>query len=420
MLLKTKGARRERSRDAVAGGAHAAAPPAVRTAHFWWDATDTAAIAFSRPAVGTQNDRDNVWLYRMAAFDGGGALVDLVRVTSDQMTFNVATQAYELRWKPAPGQAALLRAYATPDAAVASGTSVWFRDVVGHAAPPERVSWAKPHSMRIIVDPALIPYGIPTLVTVRAFDADSGTELTGQVAINEDPPPYPLTGQQFSRTFSPAAPDTADTGRPGRVPIGLRRPPIGRVTSVPDYPDAAIPFVFYSPALAVSVDPSPRPAGISFMLTVTAKDDRTQALENNAAVSIGQNAGKANAAFPCTLPPGVNNGVVTLDGYRSAPFTVTAYVPTLRVTVDDPSPPIGKRVSVMVRAVDATTGARVDAKVFIDGLPAGTANIAFPFTFRTRIIGPLRNRTIVYPTGSVSAPPIYSDAPIPFNFPQDA
>lgn len=380
-------------------------PPAVQTAYFWWDDASSAGLAFSPPAAAVA-PRDNVWRVRMASFDDAGNVVDLVDATFDQFQYRPNAGAYVMRWKPDPGRLAALRTYANAPAAASQGTSIWFEDLTGHVAPPDALVWSRPAEMVVSVTPAAIPLGIATKVTVRAADATTNAVLSGTVRV-EGRADQPKLGEEFVQTFAPVS----DDERPHALP----RPqdPSGTV-HVDGYPETPVPFAFYRPALKVTVDGAPVPAGKQVTFTVQAEDERTHE-KIPAVVTIGANHGTANAGFPCTFALGANAGTVSYDGYPTVRFTVNAYRPALRVTCEPAAPSLGRSVRVIVRAVDANTGATVRGRVKIDGKDVGaTEPPGFDFVFRLRRAGTLRDPVFIAPHGVVVADG-YPDAPVPFD-----
>jgi hypothetical protein len=190
---------------------------------------------------------------------------------------------------------------------------------------------------------------------------------------------------------------------------------------VDQYPDTAIPFVFYSPTLSVHIGPTTVPAGRPVQISVDVRDSQTNALVPASLSIAGQNVGPANSpvvspVLSQTFAAGVVTVVVSAAGYPNAFFNVTAYTPTLAVTVIPPLPGIGRPVQVTVHAVDSTTGiVPSGCRVWIDGINVAATDAPFPYTFRLRRVGPLTNPSFVYPTGIVRAAG-YPDTAIDFGF----
>lgn len=156
-----------------------------------------------------------------------------------------------------------------------------------------------------------------------------------------------------------SAGDPRDRGaplKPTRSTDREKTAPAGTV-SVAGYPDTPIPFAFADPVLSVHVDTASLRAGSPVQVTVHAEDGYTHQ-PVPATVTIGSTTAPANAALTCTLVPGTNTGTVALAGYRPVTFTLTAYVPAMRVSLDDPSPPVGRSTQVLVHAVDTATAGR--------------------------------------------------------------
>jgi hypothetical protein len=394
-----------------------AAPPAVQAVYFWWVDATTAAIAFHG---------SNVWRIRMGAFDANGAVVKLFDFTLDAgFHYVAAADVYQHQWVPTAGDAAQLKVYGTANGATAHGTSIWFEDMTGHVAPPDQIKWSRPPEMRVTVDPAKIPLGLPCWVTVTATDADTGAPLppqgsTGSIAIEDDPVSYKL-GVRFQKTFRMIQPEV-DTPRPGGKPAPLPRGHFpGGTVSVDQYPDTVIPFVFYSPTLSIHADPTTVPAGRPVQISVDVRDSQTNAPVPASLSIAGQNVGPANSpvispVLSQTFAAGVVTVLVSSAGYPNASFNVTVYKPGLAVTVIPPLPGIGKPVQVTVHAVDSRTGiVPPGCRVWIDGVNVAATDAPFTYTFRARKVGPPTEPSIVYPSGVVKAPG-YPDTAIDFGF----
>ncbi len=394
---------------------HVDSPPAVATVYFWWEDATTAGIGFIQADAGLIPLQDNVWRIRMAAFDDAGTVITLQDVTFDHFAYYAPAKVYIYRWIPTGDAGNAVRRYATADAMVRNGTSIWFEDVTGHVAPPEQIRWMRPAEMRVTVVPATIPRGIAVPVTVHASDANTGEVLQGSITIDADSMTR-RTDEAFTYTFIPIQEpaDPSDPGYPRPGPHPRAQDPSG-IVSHDLYPDTPIPFVFYNPTLHIQFDPTPVPAGRAVPFLVQVQDNTTH-VPVPASVTIGSNAGLANASFACVFAPGVNTGSVHLAGYPAVSFTVSAYTPAMQVTVDPSPPPLNRLVQITVHAVDATTGVLVPGtRVKIDGRDVAGANTAFGYTFRIRRSGPPGDPTISYPTGIVSAPG-YADALIDFGF----
>jgi hypothetical protein len=394
-----------------------AAPPAVQIVYFWWVDASTAAIAFRG---------SNVWRIRMAAFDSSGAVVQLLDLTLDAgFPYVAAAGAYQHQWVPTAGAAAQLNAYATEGGATAHGTSIWFEDMTGHVAPPDQIKWSLPLEMRVKVDPARIPLGLPCLVTVTATDANTGALLpppgsTGSITVEDDPATY-KPGVGFPKTFTMIQPEV-DPPPPGGKPMPLspKHFPSGTV-SVAQYPDAVIPFAFYNPTLGIHVGPTTVPAGRPVQISVDVRDSQTNAPVAASLSIAGQNVGSVNSPVVSpllsqTFVVGVVTVTVSAAGYPNAFFNVTAYTPSLVVTVIPPLPGMGRPVQITVHAVDSTTGTVPSGcRVWIDGINVAATDTPFTYIFRSRRVGPLTNPTIVFPTGVVKTPG-YPDTAIDFGF----
>ena len=120
-------------------------PPAVQTAFSWWDTPTVAAIAFTPPLNG-QRVGENVCEIRMAAFDDAGAIIPLLNVTMDNpsVVYDDKARVYQYRWTPTDGDRQHLVTYANNKGSMQHGTSIWFKDLTGHVAPPDQIRWNKP------------------------------------------------------------------------------------------------------------------------------------------------------------------------------------------------------------------------------------------------------------------------------------
>jgi hypothetical protein len=379
-------------------------PPAVQTAYFWWEDANTAGLAISFPLVRSGTAADSVWRVRMAALDANGTVVTLADATFDQLAFNREAHVYVYRWTPASAAAAQLRSYATADGAARFATSIWFEDVTGHVAPPERTLWMRPGALRASADPAALPLGIPATFTVHAFDALSNATVVADVVFDDGAPPA-KTEKSLTHTFNATVDrsdvgDPADRGHGPLKPVKPQREMPSMSVQLAGYAGAQVPVTFYDPRLTVRCDMGPVPANRPVQLLVQAQDDHTHAAVP-AHVSAGGSTGTANAAFACTFAPGANTVRISFPGYPDQTLTVNAYVPALRLWCD-PKPTAG-RSQFVVHAVDATTGAPVAGRVKIGGVDAGATNATIAYTFRGRMVGPRLNQHMTYPAGEVVA-----------------
>ena len=260
-LTLTNRARDKTVRVTLYPGVRVASPPAVATAYFWWEDSANAGIAFVlSTGVAATLVRDSIWRVRMAALDDAGSVVTLQDVTLDSFTYSAAAAAYVYRWTPSATAATALRRYATADAMVGNGTSIWFQDVTGHVAPPDEIRWARPAEMRVTVTPAVIPLDVEVRVTVHAVDANTGALINGMVSVYGETLAH--TDEPFTHTFSIAtAEDPVDPENPRPGPLPTRDYPTGQVTA-PGYPATKIPFTF-APALGASFVSQSVPAALT-------------------------------------------------------------------------------------------------------------------------------------------------------------
>jgi hypothetical protein len=171
-------------------------PPAVQTAYFWITGSD-AVIAFTTPMAAVP--LDNVYRIRMAALGTvPDQVISLLDVTSAHL--QSTSGYYQYRWTPTTAALAHLRSYGTAQGERQSGTSIWFEDVVGHAAVPEQVLWQRSPWVQVTETPSLVALGTPTQLTVYASDAGTGTPLTGSVLIGGTV--VANTGVPFTYTFT--------------------------------------------------------------------------------------------------------------------------------------------------------------------------------------------------------------------------
>lgn len=87
----------------------------------------------------------------------------------------------EHRWRPEETELALMPEACSDAGAATFATSIWFEDVVGHVAVPDRLRWLR--AMTATCTPSTVPLDQPTTVTVRARDVITGSPVPGTVTI---------------------------------------------------------------------------------------------------------------------------------------------------------------------------------------------------------------------------------------------
>jgi hypothetical protein len=230
--------------------------------------------------------------------------------------------------------------------------------------------------LRVQVTPAAIPFGLATTVTVHAEDAQTGVTVAGTVRI--DGVTAGPTDTPFNRTFSPRIVSEFDPE--GKDWMSIPVDPEGSV-SAPGYASTPIPFVFYEPHLAVTVQPAQVPVGSPTQVTVRAVDDFTQATVVGSVRIGGQVVGTTNTPFPYTLTGSQANGTVQAAGYPTASFTVKSPPPPrLRVWIQPFPVPKGVPTQLTVFAVNDQTNAPVSGAVLEDAQQIGTTNTPFTHT----------------------------------------
>lgn len=387
--------------------------PVVKTAEFVWTGTPTEPVAIRL------HSPDNVWRVRLGA---------LVRPAPDQPRQAIilhsavinqfrptATGLVEHRWRPSETDLALMREACSDAGAVTCATSIWFEDLVGHVALPDRLRWLR--TMTVTSQPSTVPLDKPTSVTVRARDVLSGAAVRGTVTITGSN--GGTTDTAFTTTFSRQRVRVFDPER--HVYVTELVEPVMTVQA-PDYVSALVPLSFYQPQLRVSVDQSWLPVGPPAQVTVRTVDAHTGAPVTGRVLLNGTDVAATNTTFTYTCGSAPPSAVATAAYYPSTPIPWPPLrVPRLTVTVQPHPAPLRTAVAVTVRAIDADSGAPVDGTVTINNTVAGRTNTAFTYTFtptRTRVFDPeLRIYTyeIVMPTGVVTAAG-YPTTPIDFGF----
>ena len=275
-------------------------------------------------------------------------------------------------------------------------TSIWFEDVVGHVAVPDERRWAPPPSLRATVLPQRVPLGVPVQVTIQAVDVHTGTPVAGTVVVDDQE--VGTTNVPFTWTFTSRWEEEFDPET--RVRTRYQVYPTGRATA-PDYPEAAIPFEFFTPVLRRSVEPASL-LGPPVQVTVRAEDNVTRAPVAGRVTIGGRDVGATNAPFTYAFTAMPTAGTISAAGYPATSVSFVLYAPRLGVRVQ-PSPIVyGRPVLATVWAEDTTTRAPVAGRVRINGQDVGATNVPFTFTFAAS------------PPAGVVAAPYYPEATIPW------
>ena len=378
-------------------------PPAVLNAYFWLEPNGIAGVAFESALTSPDVLQENVARVRIASLEGDpNEPTRVSRVVShfDKATegqFSVAgSRIFEHRWTPTPEEQSTLRRQCSVSGEMQAGTSIWFEDILGNVAPPERIFWQRSHSVQGVATPSMVPLGVPTTLTVRATDVRTGAVLTGTVKVNGEM--VGPTDVPFTHTFI-AIPEREFDPDLGRIIIvGIVNPVI--TVEVPDYSETEVPVTFFTPELQVRTEPVSFPIGPSVQVIVRAEDATTRAPVNGRVRLATVDVAATNTPFMFAFGPTVTSGVVTATGYPNKTFPIALFTPEMQTSVS-PSPlPTGRPVDVTVRTVDTRTGQPVNGRVKLGGVDTAATNTPFVFTFGLRP-----------PAGIVSAP-FYSDAAI--------
>jgi hypothetical protein len=385
--------------------------PTVRTAEFVWtgEPTEPVAIRIHSP--------ENVWRVRLGAIAAAtptqpSRAISLHSVELSQFR-TIGDGVLEHRWRPGETELAVMREACSDAGAATFATSIWFEDVVGHVAVPDRLRWLR--AMTATCTPSTVPLEKPTTVTVRARDVLTGAPVPGTVTITGAG--GGATDTAFTTKFSQQNVRVFDPDR--RVYVTELVDPVMTVQS-PGYVSAVAPLSFYHPQLRVSVDQTWLPIGRPAHVTVRSVDAHTGATVAGRVLLAGVDHAPTNTTFTYTCGPTPPSATVTAAYYPSTPIPWPALrIPRLAVTVQPHPVPLRTAISVTVRAIDVDSGAPVDGNVTINNVPAGRTNTPFTYTFtptRTRVFDPdLRIYTyeIVMPTGTVTASG-YPTTPIDF------
>jgi len=385
--------------------------PVVRNAYFWLEPNGTAGVAFE----GTSLDavRENVSKVRMASLEPVSAPVpaDPARViprvnsflkqfTDGSFTPIIGPGTFEFRWTPTAADKALLQQHGTVAGEQQFATSIWFEDIMGNVAPPERILWARSPLAKAEATPSLIPLGVPTQVTVRASDLRTGVPIkAGSGTVWIDNQVVGTTDVPFTFTFTNHVETERDTEfNPPRITTTVVEPVM--TVTFPDYPEVRVPLTFFTPVLDIRLEPASVPIGPTVQVVVKAQDSRTQTPVQGRVFIGGVDVGATNTPFNFAFNSSNTSGEVRATGYPNKTFGIPLFVPQMQVSVS-PSPiPTGLPVQVTVRAVDSRTGLPVNGRVKLNGVDTAATNTPFMFTFG-----------LAPPPGVVSAP-FYPDVTI--------
>lgn len=396
-------------------------PPSLLSAGLRW--TNDA----ERPVAIMLNTRTPAAIARVRI----AALTPAVLFLADEAVTGKLTDLdggnFEYAWRPTPDKEAVLRRLwpegKDPDPMV----SLWVEDAVGHVVAPERI--AAPATLRVVVEPTLIRYGVPTAVTVRAYDQRTGEEVRdGSVVV--DGTRAGAVGQPFTRTFTLRRgkrefdPETRRWIQTGTEPT----PPSAIVTST-NYLSAPVPLAFTAERAQMRVRVEPATAiraGVPTTVTIVAEDVATGARVTGAKVTGGPTGAKVNEPFTVTLTAAPPAASVTAPGYTATPVTwPSVFTPAMRVALQPASLVTGQTVELMVIAVDAATGAQItNAVVEVTsyarvGAACQATTTQFPAGQRRSVtLGGCRQGTIGRaPTIVVSAPGYPSVTPVQLEAP---
>ena len=129
---------------------------------------------------------------RMASLDGVPAPVpsDSTRViahvnkflnqSTDGSFIPIIGQTFEFRWTPTATDRALLQQHGTLGGETQFATSIWFENIIGNVALPEKIMWQRSPRAKAVATPSIIPLGVPTTVTVRASDLRTEKPISGR------------------------------------------------------------------------------------------------------------------------------------------------------------------------------------------------------------------------------------------------
>jgi len=384
-------------------------PPMVKTAYFWLEPNGMAGIAFEASSFAAL--RENVSRVRMASLEAVPAPVPdeparvvsrvnplFDKTTEGNFTPVIGPGTCEFRWTPTATERELLQQHCSNSGETQFATSIWFEDIIGNVAPPERILWQRSPMMKGVATPSMIPLGVPTQVTVRVSDSRTGLAIPDVVGVVwADGKAVGTTDVPFTFTFNTHVETEFDPESHLTTTTVVN--PIMTIT-LPQYPDAAVPVTFFTPKLDVRLEPASVPIGPTVQVVVRAEDSMTHAPVQGRVIIGGVDVGATNTPFNFAFGPASISGGVSATGYPSKSFSILLFTPEMQVSVS-PSPiPTGIPVQVTVRAVDKRTGLPVNGRVKLNSVDTAPTNTPFMFTFG-----------LTPPSGVVSAQ-FYADVPI--------
>ena len=277
--------------------------PVVKTAYFWLEPNGMAGVAFE----GTSFDvvRENVSKVRMASIEAVTPAPDdparvVVRVnpflnqlTEQSFTPIIGPGTFEFRWIPTAADRALLQQHGTVTGEGQFATSIWFEDIIGNVAPPERILWKRSPLAKAVATPSVIPLGVPRQVTVHASDLRTEEPITtGTVWVDNQA--VGTIGVPFTFTFNTHVEVEIEGDPPSRITTVVE--PIMTVT-LPEYPEVGVPLQFFAPKLDVRLEPASVPIGPTVQVVVRAEDSTTHSPVQGRVFIGGVDVGATNTAF---------------------------------------------------------------------------------------------------------------------------
>ena len=274
--------------------------------------------------------------------------------------------------------------------------------------------------MRITVAPAPAPLGTPVQLTISAADARSGGAVPGATVLLTN---FDAEGDAAGAEFPAGVPyPVVLRAAPGTAVAKTRfnhpEKPFASVRAS-GYADTDVPFTWTTVRpppkhMTVTVTPAPITAGVPVSVTVHAVDAASGAAVTGSVLITGAAVGTTGTPFSYTFGASAPEAHVTADGYADAPIAWPPfYTPTLKVTLDPAAPEYGKPVQLVVRAVDARSGAAVPGTVTLMNYGIGGAivttkfptNTAYGVTLRLHRIPAIKGKSpdIRYPTLTVAA-----------------
>jgi hypothetical protein len=233
--------------------------------------------------------------------------------------------------------------------------------IVASPGYPDADVTLRPCGLQIVdVEPASVPVGNDTQLTVKVRDARTGVAVSGRVWI-----------------------DGVDRGPTGDAPFHYTFSGSESVTvHAAGYPVLAVDLAFHLPQLQVWVEPPRFPVGQPVTTTIHARDSRTGALVAGRILIDGSDRGATGVALTATFK-GSEHLTVRAPGYPDAAVEPVFCDWYFSVWAEPSSVEIATPVQVTVRLRDILTGAvPAGAQVLINGAVAGPIETAFSRTFQ--------------------------------------